>query len=261
MTRKSKILTIFLSLLAVVVLLVVLSSTLFAVSSVSVQFHSTKNVLASVDETEIAKSSNIKTGSNVFFLSKTKAKQKIEQTYPYIKVLNIETKFPNKIIIHAIERDKVFAFQKDDKYYVTDSDLKVLDIVDGVYLSEKTNPIKVSFDGEVCNKGEFLSVSKKFLPLKTLEEANYQNYEKEQSSSALSDFLSYYQEIEVFDEKIVLKTFLGVKVNIYSPQTKIQEKLKMVSIKFDELSESQKSTGTINIFESENKVIGSYINE
>ncbi len=258
MTKKNKIITIFVSVLAIIVLLVVLSSTLFAVSSVKVEFQSSKNILASVDETEIAQSANIKKGTNVFLIEKSKAKNNLEKAYPYIKVLNIETKFPNKIVIHAVERDEVFAFQTTNKYYVTDSDFKVLRIVEGEFESLTTNAIKIDYDGEGAQVGEFLATDNKFLTLKTMENSNYQNFSKEESSIALSSFLATYKSVEVFDEKVVMNTFLGVKVCVYSPDFKQQEKLKMATIKLDSLTDEQKHQGVISIFQKDGIIIGTY---
>ena len=258
MTKKTKIITLCTSILAIIVLLVILSSTLFAVNEVKVSFKSEKHVLASLSEKEIVESANIQNGTNVFFVSKKDAIDRLEKKYPYIKVLNIETKFPNKIIIHAIERDEIFAFQVAGKYMVTDSELKVLRIVDGEFSSNNSNAIKIISDGELANEGEFLQVGQKFLSLKTLEESNYQNFSVEESASALSAFLATYKQIAVFDEKIVLQTFLGVKVNMYSPTFKQQEKLKMAEIKIDELTDEQKHTGIINIFQKDGKVVGTY---
>ena len=260
MTKRTKIITTCVSILAIIVLLVVLSSTLFAVSEVKVSFKSDKSVLASVSEEEIAASANIKSGTNVFLIGKKEAISNVEKKYPYIKVLNIETKFPNKIIIHAIERDEVFAFQTAEKYIITDSDLKVLRIVDGEFVSNSSNAIKVMYDGELKDEGEFLQTENKFLALKTLEESNYQNYTIEESGGALNALLATYKQIDVFDEKISLQTFLGVKVNVYSPTFKLQEKLKMAEIKMDELTDEQKHTGIISIFQKDGKVVATYGN-
>ena len=259
MTKKNKIITTFISLLAIIVLLVVLSSTLFAVSEVKVSFQTPpQNGLTSVSETEIVQSANIKLGTNVFLLEKKKATQNLEKANPYIKVINIETKFPNKVIIHAAERDEVLAFQKDDKCYITDCDFKVLRIVNGEYTSDNSNAIKILFDGEGASEGEFLNVSDKFKPLKTLEEANYQNFSKEESANALITLLATYKSISVLEDKIELQTFLGVKVTIYSPGFKQQEKLKMITIIMDSLTDEQKHLGTITISQSDGKVVGSY---
>lgn len=258
MTKKTKLITTFISLLAIIVLLVVLSSTLFAVSSVKVSFESSKNVLASVDETEMASAANIKNGTNVFLLSKKKAKKTLEKAYPYLKVVNIETKFPNSVIIHVVERDEVFAFQTEDKCFITDSELKVLRIVDGEYTSDKLNAIKISYDEQGADVGEFLSVSDKYITLKSLEKSNYQNFSKEDGEFALNVLLSTYKSLSIFDEKIVMQTFLGVKVCVYNPSYKQQEKLKMATIVIDGLTDQQKHQGIITISQSDGKVVGSY---
>ena len=262
MTKKTKILTIFLSVLAGITLLVVLSSTLFSVGEIKLEFKSQKIVLSEVSETEIISSSGLKKGTSVFLIDKTSMSKNLEKTYPYLKVLSIETKFPNKVIINAIERDEVFAFQQSEKYIITDSDLKVLKIVSGDYVSNNENAIKVlDFDDCDVEVGQFLTPKQKFLTLKTIEDNNYQNYAKEESQNALQDLLATYKMVTVFDDKVLFGSFFGVKIQIFAVDIRGQEKLKMATAVFDGLTIEQKQKGIISVFQKDGKVLGSYKDE
>ena len=243
MTKKNKILTIF-----------------FSVKTISVSWESEKNVLSSTLDSDIIEKSNIKTGTNVFFVSKTNGQNNIEKNFPYIKILNIETKFPNKIIIHAIERNEVFAFQKDDKYYITDSDLKVLRVESGDYVSNKDNPIKIlSYECEEAFSGDFLNAPKNFDAIKTLESSFCQNYEQENQAIALVDMLAMFSEITVFEDKMLIKYCDGVNIAIYAPTINQQKKIAMALYMLDnELSVDEKKTGTISVITKDGKIVGSY---
>lgn len=262
MTKKNKILTIFLSVLAGITLLVVLSSTIFSVGEIKLEFKSQKNVLADASETEIISTSGLKKGTSVFLIDKTNMSKKLEKAYPYLKVLSVETKFPNKVTINVIERDEVFAFQQSEKYIITDSDLKVLKIVSGDYVSNNTNAIKVlAFDDCEVEVGQFLSPQQKFLALKTIEANNYQNYLKEESQNALQDLFATYKSVAAFDDKVVFDSFFGVKIQIFAVDIRGQEKLKMATAVFDGLTGEQKQKGIISVFQKDGKVLGSYKDE
>jgi len=260
MTRKIKILTIFFSVFGAIVLLVILSSTLFSVKTISVKWESEKVNLTSVLDEQVIEKSNIKSGTNVFFVSKTKGQKNIEKSFPYIKVLNIETKFPNKIIIHAVERNEVFAFQKDDKYFITDSDLKVLRVESGEYVSNKNNPIKIlSYECEDVSSGDFLNVPKNFDAIKTLESSFCQNYEQENQAIALVDMLAMFENITVLEDKMLIKYCDGVMIAIYNPTINQQKKIAMVLYMLDnELDLNDKKTGTISVMTKDGKIVGSY---
>ena len=261
MTKKAKIITIFLSVFAAIVLLVVLSSTLFAVSEVKVSFQGEKHKLASIDEKEIAKTADIKNGTHVFLVDKKKAINNIEKKYPYIKVLNIEIKFPNKVVVNAVEREEVFVFQQSERHLFVDSDFKVLRIVTGNFDSTISDPIKVMFEECDAKEGEFLKASQKFLTLKSLEQSNYENFSKEESNTALSMLLTRYKSIDVFDEKLEMQTFQGVKIVMYTPNYKQQEKLEMATLKINELSATDRTKGTIYISQKDGYVVASYEND
>ena len=135
MKTKTKVLTTISVLLVVIVTIVVLCSTVFCVGSINVVWHTeTRNLTEK--ETQVVASSGINNGNSVFLVGKDEAIEKIEMQFPYIKVLSIETVFPNVLNIHAVEREPVFAVQlTENSYVITDEDFKVLDVRTGNFNS------------------------------------------------------------------------------------------------------------------------------
>lgn len=139
---KNKRLIICLSIFATLVILIVLTSTIFALQQVSVLFAETPNKLAGM-ESQIVESASFNYGQNVLFLNKSSYVEKIEKQFPYIKVLNIETIFPNKLVINAVERQETFAIKlSNNNYAIVDEQFKVLDI-STTYINSSSNAIEL----------------------------------------------------------------------------------------------------------------------
>ena len=102
--KNKRILFLFCALLFVVTL-VILSSVLFAVSSVEV------NVLNSsyfVESNKIEENISSIKGTSILVLSEKELSQQIEKDFTYAKVVSVERVFPSKIIVHIKERYEVF---------------------------------------------------------------------------------------------------------------------------------------------------------
>ena len=125
---KNKRLILLLSILAFVTVVVILGSTLFTLHTVSFSWKTSKNNLSDVSDTVIA--DTLPKGNSVFFLNKGEITENLEVKYPYIKVLKLETKFPNKLIVHCEERVGMYAVELiNSKYAIVDEDNKVLEHV------------------------------------------------------------------------------------------------------------------------------------
>ena len=171
----------------VLALIILLSFTVFVVKNVRVDIRSsTQNF--TVSEEEIIESSGIKNNSCVFFQKKSKNISKLEKKYPYIKVVNIETAFPSKIILHIVERSEVYCFEYKGKFLICDNELKVLRIEDE-FSSEQDNAILV--------KGVDI-VEKQYAPADFLKVKNFADiYEKlYRYNRNLSEQCSIIKEIE-----------------------------------------------------------------
>lgn len=181
---KSKRLIVILSILAFLTVLIVLNSTLFTLQTVNVNWLTTKYELEKVKDYDLV--DDISKGESIFLVNKTEISKKLEKTYPYLRVVSIETKFPNKLVIHSAERECLYAVKLfDNEYAVLDELGKVLklttsSIFAGSELGAK--PIKVTFNNIVLNPTDFVvgeqvkveSVEKLLSKLSyTLREASY----------------------------------------------------------------------------------------
>ena len=152
--------------LSVVAVILILFWTLFALSSVSVKFHTTTKNLTLTEE-EIVEAGDFSYGACVFFDGKTKYinrlndKVKDNENFAYLEVVNIETIFPNRYVIHVAEREEVYAYQNGEEVYILDDDLRVLRKESGDYLSTKSNAIELknlSILNPEVKVGDFLNV-------------------------------------------------------------------------------------------------------
>ncbi len=123
---KNKRLIILLSIFSFIILLVVLSSTVFTVrkNSISVEWH--REGLTFMQNQNQSIVEKIVEHENIMFYDKDRATKILEEEFPYLKVLKIEKKFPNKIVVHATERSEQYSIKVDNDYYVLDDSGKVL---------------------------------------------------------------------------------------------------------------------------------------
>ena len=138
-------------------LVVLLAYTFFALRHIEVDFRTSKNNVT-VTNQEIIDAGDIDMGGTVFFRDKEKYVQNIEEEYPYIKVINIETVFPNKFVIHVAERQEVYALEGEDYFYVCDEELRVLRISDNLDFSSTTAiSLKGDFSLNNIKVGEYIT--------------------------------------------------------------------------------------------------------
>ena len=164
--KKNKRLAIFLTIFVVLALLIVLSSAIFSLDSVSIKFYNDLYQLEG-EEKNIISSANFRYGENVFLANKSEYIETLEKQNPYLRVLNIETIFPNKYVINAVERQETYCFKAENNYVITDERLKVL-TKQKEFTNSTSNAIEVTSSGlEGINKqvGEILSNDDTYLQI------------------------------------------------------------------------------------------------
>lgn len=160
----SKKLVISLSIVfCVIAVLLILFWTLFGLSSVVVEYDSTTQNLVVKDE-DIVKAGEFRFGACVLFEGKKASIKKIhdyskeDNNFAYIKVVNIETIFPNRFVVHVVEREELFAVECQDKVFICDRDLRVLRIVES-FESSNNNAILLkglTIKNQQIDVGDFL---------------------------------------------------------------------------------------------------------
>lgn len=127
--------------------IIVLCSTVFTLSTVDLGWLSTTKVLSDTTDSQIIESGEFKTGQSVFLINKEKYKHNLEKNNPYLKVLGMEIKFPNKLKVTVSEREELYVLKVVNEnslsgysYIYLDYDLKVLKITDTQVVVNQQNP-------------------------------------------------------------------------------------------------------------------------
>lgn len=162
MLKSRKRLAIILTVISVFVVLLVLGSALFSLQHVTIEFAVLRNessVLATYNKEEMVKTGNFSYGKNILFLNFESNMARIEEAYPYAKVVKVERKFPNNAIVYIVEREPMFkVIQPDNSYYILDADLKILKHATGVLDDVDGNlPEWNSFPLTTTQVGSFVS--------------------------------------------------------------------------------------------------------
>ena len=69
------------------------------------------------------------TPQSIFFLNENEIINNVSRSVPEVKVVKIERKFPDRLIIHTYKRDKVCFIKYDNVFYTLGKDLVVIDII------------------------------------------------------------------------------------------------------------------------------------
>lgn len=171
MEKKKKRIIIFSVLAGSLILLVLLSSAIFQIKSVSVEYRTTLTTLSVKELNSMIEEANIPYGKSIFFSSLDDNVAEMEKEHPYVKVNKIERKFPNALVVLVSERVPVVRVQANGKFYVLDNELKVLHVVssDGEYnaqTGEHDLPLLVDESGEFgrqvasSSEGDFIKNDK-----------------------------------------------------------------------------------------------------
>lgn len=149
------------SILAVIILLITLTFTVFTLKSATLTFHNATTLFAEEQtKNDIIEKANFKYGHTVLFMDKQGYVNSLEKEFPYLEVINIETVFPNKFNLHCNEREELFAIEYADGHYICDADLKILK-TEQSFENSQNNPILLTTYQAPTNTfsaGDFLDV-------------------------------------------------------------------------------------------------------
>lgn len=157
---KSKRLIVLLSILAFLTVLIVINSTLFTLQKVSVNWLTTKYMIDLNGTKDYNITDEVDVGGSIFMLQKDDITAHLEKEFPYLRVVSIETKFPNKLVIHSAERESLYAVSMGNNMYaILDEMGKVLakssykKIFEGDDLG--TRPILINFESVSTNEKDY----------------------------------------------------------------------------------------------------------
>ncbi|MGN0771166.1 MAG: FtsQ-type POTRA domain-containing protein [Christensenellales bacterium] len=183
--------------LAAVVLLVVLSCVIFIVGDVQVE---TTAGLTLTDEQKaaIVSDSKIAKFSSIFSISEEKAAANIESKHPALKVVVIERKAPNKVVINMTSRTGIIAVATEGGYAVLDRDLKCVEIasdIDGKFYS-----LTEGIDVVGVQPGDFVDNDKIVAMIRGAEEVSFVG----------ARFAAFFVKVSVSGSYVELTTNTGV---------------------------------------------------
>ncbi|HHW89624.1 MAG TPA: FtsQ-type POTRA domain-containing protein [Clostridiales bacterium] len=121
---RKKLIILF-SILTFLAVMITLNSTVFSVKNISA-------IISNADDAPLCQkvkdSAQIEPQS-IFFLDESKIIQKITESVPEVKVIKLERKFPDKLIIHAKKRARVCYIKYENVFYIISEELTVIDII------------------------------------------------------------------------------------------------------------------------------------
>ena len=234
--KYKKLVIILSSILGVIALFVILSFTLFRVSVVEINFKNGTTIYAEEEDKQaIINSGGFSYSTPVFSVNKAEIINKLEKENYYLKVINIETVFPNKLVVHCAEREELFAIKlSDNLYYICDQHLKVLRL-DTSHNHEQGNAILLDgidiFDKTV-KVGEILSLTNDENLIKEISNAFAFN------NKTIADIRGMFKTISITYERnfytkntepvITFTTFDDFKTKITLPDSYFIEKVNLM---------------------------------
>lgn len=203
---NKRLLGIFIA-VAVAVVVIVVCCVMFLTGSIEVR---TTSDLTLDDQTvdSIVSQSGISKGDSIFAIDEGAAIAAIEKANPLLKVVDIERKFPNKVVIYIAERTPLMAIalepqeSGEELYAVVDSDLKILSVVPVSGIAGLTAVSNFTVAGGEETVGSF--VSEKSDWLKGIVDG------AEKVSFVESRFTSFITGIRFGQTKIYVQTNTGV---------------------------------------------------
>ncbi len=207
--KNKKLIIVSGSILAFVLVCIILSFTLFSTHSIEFNFHNNTTLFVNEQkQLDIINSLQINKKMPIYSLNKTAIKNSLESNNAYLKVINIETVFPNKLVLHCAEREEVFCIEsRDGLFYFCDEDLKILNCL-------------TAEDLKILNGSTtYLNQQKNCVILKNVDVLN--------SAASVGDFLELYS-----GQNLVLNIVNAFAYNNKSVAD-IKSMFKSISLKFE----------------------------
>jgi hypothetical protein len=152
--KKYKKFVIIFSIIFVILLtIIILIFTLFSLKNVSLDLKTETNILNEEMQQEIIDTVNNEYIPTVLFVDKQGLISKLEKQFPYLKIVNIETKIPSEFVIHCVEREEFYAIQSEGKTYYLDEELKILKIEEWYFEGTSSNAVLLNIANLNLNIG------------------------------------------------------------------------------------------------------------
>lgn len=220
----------------IVGLIILLSFTAFSLKGVEVDFRTSHPNIAVTDE-EIVESGDFAKGGSVFFHGKKEYIEKIENSHPYINVINIETVFPSKFVVHIAERQEIYAVAFDEGVYICDEEFRVLKI-ESSYLSTQSNAMLLYLQENpqaTYKEGDYLELG--YMPeiYQALFECNRTLGEQIELIESITLSSEFNNALQKNENVATLKLFSGQTIKIVNTKNNLVKKVKLMLDVFSQL--------------------------
>ena len=204
---NKRLLGIFIA-VAVAVVVIVVCCVMFLTGSVEVR---TTDNLTLDDETvnAVIATSGIKKGSSVFAIDENASADAVEKAYPSYKVVSIERKFPNKVVLYIALRTPLMAIALEpseeggeELFAIVDNELKILSVTNSEGITGLTFVGNFTIAGDETSVGSFVADKSEWLQgiVKGAEKVSF-------VSSRFTDFV---KRIDFGQINVNVKTNTGV---------------------------------------------------
>lgn len=229
-----------------VAIAVLLFQSLFSVSDVIVTY----SVYTDSETLETAKLLQEYKGENLIFLNTEKIKINVTENTLF-KVESIKKSFPNKLLINLKSCRERFAVKTSSGYVILDDEYMVCDIRNSIdNSSDGLNNILIEFENEKEN----------FESLKIKDYLSFSNHEVLQSLkyvvSSIDSPRDFISSVRIEEKEtgsnyyIYLTTSEGVEIELRKALTKPKEKTLAGVQKYRSLSDSDRLTAKIAVYET-----------
>ena len=232
--QKYKKLVIILGIVfGVVIVGVILNFTLLSLSFVEVDFKNQTQIYTEESMQRITNDSVIEKGVSIFGINKKKIASTLEKNNPYLKIINIETVFPNKIVIHCAEREETYAVKTSTNYFVCDAEFKVLNITPMYYNEQSYAILFKGLENYIMNinrvnVGDFLQFLSDEKILKNVGTSLLKANKSVAMQKSLIREIEFTSNIYYYTAQnqpyLIITDYNGFKTNIYAIETLLPEK-------------------------------------
>jgi len=238
-------------LFAIIVLMVVLSSTVFSLQKVQLSFLEIPNTLSMSDASSILETADFDYGTSVFLIDKAKYIDNLEKNNPKLKVIGIETRFPNELVVQVVEREEFCIIERINDYLVCDSDLKVLRIVDDISLIDLPLVENLGIDTSYLELGDFASVCVNTYVFKNIEDAFWEcYYERANVINLVKKFV--FKE----DGTLSIVTNFNFRIEIQYPTRDLSQKISCgLQSVFSDEGVGEDFVGLVKVIESNDSIV------
>lgn len=246
--RNKKLIVLFCALF-VITLLIFLSSVVFSVQRIEAYCYNQANPAS---YGKVLENHGIKRNKNIFMLKEDDVILNVETGVPTAKVINIEKKFPNKVIINYIEISEYIKIYTPKQTVICSNDGKILRIEDGKLTDEQLIEVKL--------KGEVVSPVVGSL-LKSSSETDIALFSSVLSSLSRLGYrenvVDLLKEIDISNPSaIMLKTSTGMQWKLLGGEYMLDKLVMALSVySSNELTADQKREGTLIVFLTSENII------